>query len=67
MTQLLHVTRFNNLMMLRKNYTMVFSTGNGSMADKSREKGWIVYDESLDWAKYYPNRKLAELEISVRN
>lgn len=62
--QLLHVTQFNNLMLLRKNYTMVMTTGNGSMANKPRERGWVVYGD--DWAKFYMNKREALLELKAR-
>lgn len=64
MTQLLHVTEFNNLMLHRKHYTMVMTTGHGSMIDKPRARGWVVYGNNS--AKWYPNRKLAELELGVK-
>lgn len=60
-TKLLHVTRYNNLMLLRKQYTMIMTVGNGSMIDKPRVRGWVVYGDNQ--AKYYPNRKEAELEV----
>lgn len=63
MTQLLHVTRFNNLMMLRKNYKMIMTTGNGSMVDKPRVKGWVVYGNNF--AKWFKNKHEAELELEA--
>lgn len=64
MTQLLHVTRFNNLMLIRKQYTMVMTTGNGSMVDEPRKRGWVVYGDNF--AKWLPNREQAEQELSTR-
>jgi hypothetical protein len=64
MAQLLQVKRFNNLMLLQRKYTMVMTLGNGSMIDEPRKNGWVVYGDNF--AKWYPNRKQAELELSVR-
>lgn len=63
--QLLHVTHYNNLMMLRKQYQMVMTTGNGSMLDKPRVRGWVIWGQ--DFAKWYPNIREAKLELSTRN
>lgn len=62
--KLLHVKQFNNLMLLRNNYAMVMTTGNGSMANKPRERGWVVYGD--DWAKFYMNKREALLELKAR-
>lgn len=62
--KLLHVKQFNNLMLLRKNYSMVMTTGDGSAANKPRERGWVVYGD--DWAKFYMNKREALLELKAR-
>jgi hypothetical protein len=62
--KLLHVKQFNNLMLLRNNYAMVMTTGNGSMANKPRERGWVVYGD--DWAKFYINKREALMELKAR-
>lgn len=64
MTQLLQVKRFNNLMLLKKAYTMVMTLGNGSMVDKPRKNGWVVYGDNF--AKFYLNKQEAILEMESR-
>lgn len=65
MIQLLHVTEFNNLMLHRKHYTMVMTTGNGSMIDEPRKNGWVVYGEGF--ARFYMNKRQAQLELESRS
>jgi len=64
MTVLLQVKRFNNLMLLQKKYTMVMTLGNGSMIDEPRQNGWVIYGDNF--AKWFPNRQEAELELGLR-
>lgn len=71
MTKLFQVKRYNNLMLLQKSYTMVMTLGNGSMVDEPRKNGWVVFQspklgDEHDFAKWFSNRKQAELELSVR-
>lgn len=51
-------------MLLRKHYTMVMTIGNGSMANKPRERGWVVYGDN--WAKFYMNKREAQRELKAR-
>jgi len=71
-TRLLQVRRYNNLMLLHKSYTMVTTLGNGSMIDTPRSNGYVVFQsprlgDTHDFAKWFSNKKEAELELSVRN
>ena len=48
-----------------------FTLGNGSMYDDPRVKGWVVYQhpklgDEHDFAKWYPNKREAELELKAR-
>lgn len=61
---LCHVTNFNRLMTEKQQYIMVMTTGDGSMVDKPRVRGWVVYGNNF--AKWLPNRKEAELEYNAR-
>ena len=63
MAQLLQVKRFNNLMLLQKQYTMVMTLGNGSMVDEPRQNGWVVYGDNF--AKWFKNKQEAILELGV--
>jgi len=64
MTYILQVKRFNDLMLLRKNYAMVMTLGNGSMVDEPRKNGYVVYGDNF--AKWYSNIKQAKLELESR-
>lgn len=64
MVQLLQVKRYNNLMLLQKRYTMIMTLGNGSMIDEPRKNGWVVMGDN--YAKFYMNKKEAQLELEVR-
>ena len=71
MARLAHVTEYNRLMASMRNYTYIMTTGNGSMLDKPRVKGWVVYEsprlgDKRDYAKWLPNRKEAEAEQKQR-
>lgn len=66
MIRLKQVKDFNNLMTNIENYMYVMTTGNGSMLDKPRVKGWVVFSsprlgDERDFARWYPN-KLAALK-----
>lgn len=52
-------------MLSQKKYTMVMTLGNGSMINEPRKNGWVVYGDNR--AKWFSNRKEAELELSARN
>lgn len=64
MTYLDRVTNFNNEMLAQGKYTMVMTTGNGSMVDKPRVKGWVVHGDNF--AKWFPNLQQAKLELKER-
>jgi hypothetical protein len=64
-TRLDHVTYYNGFMDINRKFTMMFTVGNGSMADAPRLKGWILWQSPLkgdahDFAKWYPNKQEAE-------
>jgi hypothetical protein len=70
MTRLNQVREFNALMASIRSYTYIMTLGNGSMADKPRVNGWVLYQsprlgDERDFAKWFPNRKAAELELST--
>jgi len=51
---------------------MVTTLGNGSMIDTPRSNGYVVFQsprlgDTHDFAKWFSNKKEAELELSVRN
>lgn len=71
MTRLDRVENFNNEMLAMRNYTMVMTTGNGSMVDKPRVRGWVVWQskslgDSHDFAKWFSNLKEAKTELGAR-
>ena len=50
---------------------MVFTASNGSMVDKERVRGWVVYEspslgDEQDYAKFYMNKKEAIDEWGAR-
>lgn len=67
-TRISHVTDYNAFMDINKKFSMEFTTGNGSMVDKLRVKGWVLWQSPLkgdnqDFAKWYPNKQQAELNL----
>lgn len=63
-TYLDKVTIFNQEMIAQQKYTMVMTTGNGSMIDKPRVRGWVVHGDNF--AKWFPNLKEAKAELNER-
>ena len=64
MEYIIHVTEYNKQKTAEENYTMVFTSGNGSMIDKPRVKGWVIYNKN--GAKWFPNKLDAELELRIK-
>jgi len=70
-TRLLQVKQYNDLMLLHNSYSMCMTLGNGSMLDKPRQNGWVVFQSPTlgdihDFAKWFPNIKQAQLELEMR-
>lgn len=45
-------------------YIMMFTLGNGSMADKPRQRGWVIYtknEQGATSARFYQNKDEALL------
>jgi hypothetical protein len=63
-TYLSRVTDFNQDMLAQRKYTMIMTVGNGSMVDEPRVRGWVVHGDNF--AKWFPNLKQAQLELSAR-
>ena len=48
-----------------------FTLGTGAMYEPLRQKGWVVWespklDDKHDYAKWFPNRQQATLELKSR-
>lgn len=72
MARISHVTEYNSIMNGLGKLVMVFTTGNGSLVDKERVRGWVVYEspslgDGQDFAKFYMNKKEAINEWKVRS
>lgn len=71
MARISHVTEYNSIMNKLNKWTMVFTASNGSMVDKERVRGWVVYEspslgDEQDYAKFYMNKKEAIDEWGAR-
>ena len=70
-TRIMQVREFNRLMRLQRNYPYVMTLDNGSMVDKPRVNGWVVFQspklgDSQDFAKWLPNYQQAKIEQELR-
>lgn len=70
-TRIMQVKEFNRLMRLQENYMYIMTLGNGSMVDKPRVNGWVVFQspklgDSQDFAKLLPNYQQAKIEQELR-
>ena len=64
MTRIMQVKQFNQLMKQLKSYMYVMTLGNGSMVDKPRSNGWVVFQnpqlgDNKDFAKWLSNKEQA--------
>lgn len=72
-TRIAQVKDFNALVdVYGMNKTMYFTVGTGSMAEKLRTKGWVVFQsprmgDEHDFAKWFSNERDARLELESRS
>lgn len=69
MAKVTHVTEYNRMMAARRAWTMIFTIGAGSMADKERVRGWVVHgcdDTAGAYAKFFMKYNDAVMEAAAR-
>lgn len=69
-TRISQVRDYNAFMDMNQKFSMEFTTGNGSMTDSLRLKGWVLWQSPLkgdahDFAKFYPNKAAAEFVLKA--
>ena len=73
MTRIAQVKDFNAIVDVKGLSQMYWmTTGTGAMHEPLRQKGWVIYQspklgDNRDFARWFPNRQEAELELSQHN